>query len=1006
MNTQKRSDQINARWLGALGLVTCATPLMAQLAFTPPEGGWDYIYQGDEATYVAPGEGIGSLDGTWSHDNGSDEWDGSGIGGELGDGNRPGGAMIITEGETSYLRIQDTGDPRDYGYGDPGSNRKVYLGHDLSADGASATLMDDGVTLIIRARIPTSGPLDELHRDGQGAAGPQPYPEDGDGYVTSDGGKGNFVIKQEAGGAIAFSLATATDTPGGDPNSLVTGFTGLSFNEFNGNQISGDVNFGQGEGSNVIALDPTEWHEYWITIEKDEANVGTHVARIYVDGSAAPQTFKITAGTGSDFGGSYLAIGSTATPQNSALDIDFYGVKFEAVEPAAKTFGPIEGGWDYAYEGDQADYAAPGEGLGSLDGTWSHDNGSDEWDGSGIGGEFGDGNRPGGAMIIEEAGINYLRIQDTGDPRDYGYGDPGSNRKVYLGHDLSADGASSTVLDDGVTLNFRARIPTTGPIDPLHRDGQGAAGPQPYPDGGDGYVTSDGGKGNFVIKQEAGGAIAFSLATATDTPGGDPNSLVTGFDGLSFNEFNGNAISGDVNFGQGEGSNVIAFDPTQWHDIWITIEQDEANVGTHVANIYVDGSLTPQVFKITAGTGSDFGGSYLAMGSTATPQNSALDIDYYRVKFGVVPPTGAISEKLDIVGLSPDAGAVNVNPADGISFQASASEGSIPRENISLVLNGIDYTSELIIEGNETSWNVSFNNLQANSVYKGEVAVRGAGGSTITGLISFDTINPDGPGFEAENWNFDRGEFINDPDHSFNGNTYFTKGETQDTEGIDFHELSEEFDINNAEPWRLPINNMPNTVSNNNEANRLKFQGEDDADHTVNNTEPGEWLNYTRNFDLGESNLLLRAGGSIAFEVQLDRVTSNASQPDQTTEKIGSFKSGGIRTGFDWVPLTDDSGRRVVVDLSGEITLRATIVSGSPSMNFFLATDPVVEVEPPVEEDGEIASITLADGEVVIEFSGTLMSADSVSGPYNEVQGASSPYTVSPDQAAQFFIAR
>ena len=146
-------------------------------------------------------------------------------------------------------------------------------------------------------------------------------------------------------------------------------------------------------------------------------------------------------------------------------------------------------------------------------------------------------------MVIEEGNVNYLRIQDTGDPRDYGYGDPGSNRKVYVGHNLSEDGASDTIMDDGVTLNFRTRIPTTGPLDMLHRDKQAGDGPQPYPEDGDGYVTSDGGKGNFVIKQSEGGAIAFSMTASTDTPGGDPNNLVTGFDGLSFNEFNGNTIS-------------------------------------------------------------------------------------------------------------------------------------------------------------------------------------------------------------------------------------------------------------------------------------------------------------------------------------------------------------------------------------------------------------------------------------------------------------------------------
>ena len=55
---------------------------------------------------------------------------------------------------------------------------------------------------------------------------------------------------------------------------------------------------------------------------------------------------------------------------------------------------------------------------------------------------------------------------------------------------------------------------------------------------------------------------------------------------------------------------------------------------------------------------------------------------------------------------------------------------------------------------------------------------------------------------------------------------------------------------------------------------------------------------------------------------------------------------------------------------------------------------------------GGISSIALAeDGMVVIEFDGTLKSSDSATGPYNAVEGATSPATIAPDQAAQFYIA-
>lgn len=327
-------------------------------AFPNPPGGWTYVYQGDQLTVGEPGSGWTSLDGTWTHDNGSDEWDGTEIGGTLVAGggsfgsNSPGGTSLGTQNGVSYLRLQDTGDPRDYGYADP-SSRKVYFGHNVADDidaGKAATLLDTGLTLTFRARIPTLAkagpPLDRLHRDGQQGAGPQPYPDNGDGYVTSDGGKGNFVIRQGGNGAevspgaIAFSFTQVTDTTGGDPNAGRAGFAGLTFNEFNGNVPTANVNFGQGTKTNVVAFDPTDWHELYIVIRKDPGNIGTHEAFIFLDGNLTPSVFKMTAGTGADMNDTFLAMGGSATPQNWALDVDWFGYKDEAVFPPGAKLPP------------------------------------------------------------------------------------------------------------------------------------------------------------------------------------------------------------------------------------------------------------------------------------------------------------------------------------------------------------------------------------------------------------------------------------------------------------------------------------------------------------------------------------------------------------------------------------------------------------------------------------------------------------------------------------------
>jgi hypothetical protein len=61
-----------------------------------------------------------------------------------------------------------------------------------------------------------------------------------------------------------------------------------------------------------------------------------------------------------------------------------------------------------------------------------------------------------------------------------------------------------------------------------------------------------------------------------------------------------------------------------------------------------------------------------------------------------------------------------------------------------------------------------------------------------------------------------------------------------------------------------------------------------------------------------------------------------------------------------------------------------------------------VEIPAPA---GAISSVALSGGNVVIEYTGTLKSASSVTGPYSAVAGASSPYSVAPNKAAEFYIA-
>ena len=58
-----------------------------------------------------------------------------------------------------------------------------------------------------------------------------------------------------------------------------------------------------------------------------------------------------------------------------------------------------------------------------------------------------------------------------------------------------------------------------------------------------------------------------------------------------------------------------------------------------------------------------------------------------------------------------------------------------------------------------------------------------------------------------------------------------------------------------------------------------------------------------------------------------------------------------------------------------------------------------------VPEVGGITGFSVDGGNLVIEYTGTLKASESVTGPYTDVDGASSPASISADGAAQFFIA-
>jgi uncharacterized repeat protein (TIGR01451 family) len=294
----------------------------AGAAYSPPLGGWNYIYNGDQTNPLptVTYKPSSCLDGTWSANNGSSEWDGSWRG--AGNG-MPGG--ISSDGDA--LTIEDV----NVGSG-TGNNRKMYFTHDMAQDAGvtgAGTILDTGVTISFRTRLPTSDPLAEIALP--------------DGWGIFSDGKANFNVHQYNGSVhsiVGFSLVRISEPD----NTFNFTAAGLTMNRLNGNVPSGGgaVNSsGTAANNQVLPLDPTQWHEFWVTIQTNRTGgAGTHTVDIFMDGTITPTTFNVTAGTGNESTANYIAMGLNNSGGQGCFDIDFFSYRQGIFAPTPFTPPP------------------------------------------------------------------------------------------------------------------------------------------------------------------------------------------------------------------------------------------------------------------------------------------------------------------------------------------------------------------------------------------------------------------------------------------------------------------------------------------------------------------------------------------------------------------------------------------------------------------------------------------------------------------------------------------
>jgi len=294
----------------------------------------------------------------------------------------PGGVGALMDGSTSFIRIQDTGVPQDWGWADKGAhatdnsarqegnNRRIQFKHEMKDDPAFSDrldIMDFGVTISFRTRIATAatGPLDDIYPEGGGEA-PAPWPEDGVGYDVGNNGRGPFFVTQTSpitgANQLAFGLLDNNTRNQYSSGNQVPAKSGLVMNNRWSSTQDVNTNGATAATMNIVEIpndELDEWHEFWITIQRQLDGQGnTHVVNVYTDGSLVPQTFNVIMGPENEFGagsGSHLGMGLSSGSRLGAYDVDFYAYKEGVFVP---TLAGLPGNHNKDQIVDAADYVA------------------------------------------------------------------------------------------------------------------------------------------------------------------------------------------------------------------------------------------------------------------------------------------------------------------------------------------------------------------------------------------------------------------------------------------------------------------------------------------------------------------------------------------------------------------------------------------------------------------------------------------------------------------------
>ena len=280
--------------------------------------------------------------------------------------------------------------------------------------------------------------------------------------------------------------------------------------------------------------------------------------------------------------------------------------------------------------------------------------------------------------------------------------------------------------------------------------------------------------------------------------------------------------------------------------------------------------------------------------------------------------------------IDPTTGIRPFETTNALSFTVTATGATFPASGFQLILDGNDVSSGLVITGSASSNHVSYPYLPTNEMHSAIINVTNSLGHSISVSSQFDTFTQSNRMFEAEDFDYNGGQYISFENYTPDCYLGFTS-----VTNIDFyHTFSGETSVNF--PYR-PIG-IPQQVAL--DFLRANYIANFASDYQLIYYAAGDWANYTRDYPTGSFNIYVRSSGNVGltYTMTLGQVVSGQGTTNQVVKPIGQWSTvgTGINT-FSWLPLTDAGGvAPVIVKLGGVSTLQVGTPTGNCFPNYFM----------------------------------------------------------------------